>query len=265
MTLRGRKWIGAAIAAIGLGLLALQLHPAASLAADKKPAPAPKLSEEASKTLVDMGKSLLSPQESFKVQTIRIYTGTDGETLHIFHTLEVKVRRPDRMQASVTGDDAPVKLFYDGTNLALINVAANKYAVIPVPNTIQKMLETAMGKLHVDFPLADFLTDAPNKAFLTGVTNGKVVNTVTIDGTPCKHLYFEQPPGIELELWVEANERSLPRRLIVTYANLPGSPSFVAMFSDWNLSPNLTDADFQFAPPPGASKIDLPAAAAASR
>ena len=30
-----------------------------------------------------------------------------------------------------------------------------------------------MGKLGVDFPLADFLTDAPDKSFLTGVTSGR--------------------------------------------------------------------------------------------
>lgn len=255
-----RNWIVAAVAAIGLGVLAV---PTASLAADQKPAPI--LTEEASKALIDMGKSLLSQQFTFKVQTIRIYPGPEGETLHIVHTIDVKVRRPDRMQASVNGDDNPVKLFYDGTSLYLTNVAANKYAVVPVPNTIQKMLETAMGKLHIDFPLADFLTDAPNKAFLTGVTSGKVINTVNIDGTPCKHLYFEQPPGITLELWVEDNERALPRRLIVTYTDLPESPSFIAMFSDWNLSPNLTDADFQFTPPAGATKIELPTAAAASQ
>jgi hypothetical protein len=259
MAAKWKIWIVTAVAALGLGALGLSQ---ASFAAKK---PAPTISEEASKALIDMGKSLLSQQFSFKVQTIRIYPGPEGETLHIVHAIDVKVRRPDRMQASVTGDDDPVKLFYDGTNLSLINVAANKYTVIPVPGTIQGMLETAMGKLHLDFPLADFLTDAPNKAFLTGVTSGKLINTVTIDGTPCKHLYFDQPPGITLELWVEANERALPRRLIVTYTDLPDSPSFIAMFSDWNLSPNLTDADFQFTPPAGATKIDLPTAAAATR
>lgn len=255
-----RNWIIVAVAAIGLGALAV---PPLSFAADKKPAPT--ITEEASKALLDMGKSLLSQQFTFKVQTIRIYPGPEGETLHIAHTIDVKVRRPDRMQASMNGDDDPVKLFYDGNNLYLTNVAANKYAVVPVPNTIQKMLETAMGKLHIDFPLADFLTEAPNKAFLTGVTSGKIINTVNIDGALCKHLYFEQPPGISLELWVEDNERALPRRLIVTYRDLPGSPSFIAMFSDWRLSPNLTDTDFQFTPPAGATKIELPTAAAAAR
>ena len=256
-SIRGRR-AGAWLAGM------LLLVSAAAFAADKKPAAAPTISDEASTALVNMGKSLLSNAFSFKAQTIRDYAGPNGEPLHIFHTLSVTVRRPDRMTATSVGDDDTVKMFYDGTNLSLINVVANRYTLIPVPNTIQQMLETAMGKLHIDFPLADFLTDAPNKAFLTGVTTGSVVDTVTIDGTLYRHLFFTQPPGIDLELWVTADDKSLPRRLIVTYTNLPGSPSFIALFSDWNMAIQPSDADFQFTPPPGATKIDLPAAAAAA-
>jgi hypothetical protein len=62
------------------------------------------------------------------------------------------------------------------------------------------------------------------------------VNTATIDGSPCRHLVFEQPPGIELELWVEKNEHALPRRLIVTYHDLPGQPNFVAEMFGWDFS-----------------------------
>jgi hypothetical protein len=69
----------------------------------------------------------------------------------------------------------------------------------------------------------DLLTDDAAKAFLFGVTSGREVNTVTIDGTPCGHLVFEQPPGIELELGVEKYGRAPPRRLVVTYRDLPGS------------------------------------------
>ena len=41
-----------------------------------------------------------------------------------------------------------------------------------------------MGRFGLDFPLADFLTEAPDKAFLTGVTAGREVDTATIDGVP---------------------------------------------------------------------------------
>jgi hypothetical protein len=225
---------------------------------------APAISEEASAALLNMGKTLLGKEFSFKAQTIRAYPGADGETLHIYHALDVTVRRPDRMQVTATGDDGTTKMFYDGKNLSLVQVDSNKYSTIPVPDTIQKMMEAAMGKLHVDFPLADFLTDAPNKAFLTGVTTGKQVGIVTIDGTPCRHLYFSQPPGITLELWVEQNEQALPRRLIVTYTSLPGSPFFIAGFSNWNFSAHPSDADFTFTPPQGATQVDMKASAAAS-
>src|SRR5438552_13337220 len=78
------------------------------------------------------------------------------------------------------------------------------------------MLKEAVGCLGVDLPLADFVGEAPDQAFLTGVTSGRVVNTVTIDGAPYDHLFLSQPPGLELELWLSKNEQSLPRRLIVT-------------------------------------------------
>ena len=121
-----------------------------------------------------------------------------------------------------------------------------------------------MGKLGVDFPLADFLTDAPDKSFLSGVTSGRVVNTVTIDGVPCRHLLFKQPPGIDLELWLEKTDQSLPRRLIVTYRSEPDEPSFIAEFSDWNFSAHPSDADFTFQPPEGSVQVALKPASKAA-
>jgi hypothetical protein len=157
----------------------------------------------------------------------------------------------------VAGDDGSTKLIYDGKTAVLLGVETKKYSTISVPNTIQGMLETLTRRLGVDFPLADFLTEAPDKSFLFGVTSGREVNTVTIDGVPCRHLLFAQPPGIELELWVEKNDRSLPRRLIATYRNLPGQPSFVAEMFDWNFSVNPSDAEFAFQPPEGAVQVEL--------
>jgi hypothetical protein len=174
--------------------------------------------------------------------------------------MKVIVRRPDRVRIDVTGDDGSTKLYYDGKTAVLFAVEAKKYATVPVPNTIQGMLETLMGKLGVDFPLADLITNAPDKSFLFRVTSGREVSNATIDGVPCRHLLFTQPPGIELELWVEKNERSLPRRLIVTYRSQRDQPSFVAELSDWNFDVRPSDAEFVFQPPEGAVQVELKAA-----
>jgi hypothetical protein len=218
--------------------------------------PKPGISEEVSAAVAQMGKTLLADQFSVQVRTLRVYVEPNGQPLHIAHTIKIVVRRPDRLMVDVDGDDGSTKLFYDGKTVTLLGVEAKKYSTVPVPDTIQGMLETVMGKLSVDFPLADFLTNAPDKSFLSGVTSGREVNTVTIDGVPCRHLLFTQPPGIELELWLE-KEKALPRRLIVTYRSEPGQPSFVAELFDWNFSVRPSDAEFTFQPPEGAVQVEL--------
>jgi hypothetical protein len=235
--------------------------PAAEPAKQAQPA----ISEEASAALQRMGQTLRAEQLSFQAQTIRVYAEPNGEPLHIFHTLKVTMHRPNRLLAEVSGDDGSNKLVFDGKTAIIYSAAQNKYVSIAVPEgTIAGMLKEAVGRLGVDFPLADFLSDEPGRAFLTGVASGRLVNTVTIDGAPYDHLFFFQPPGIELELWLAKNEQSLPRRLIVTYRTLPGQPNFIAQFSDWNFKVQAPDADFAFQPPAGATQVELKPVAAAA-
>src|SRR5262249_47439619 len=153
----------------------------------------PAISEEASTALLRMGQSLRAEKFSFQARTIRVYADPNGEPLHIFHTLKITVHRPNKLLAEVTGDDGSNKLIFDGKTAVIYSAAQNKYASIPVPEgTIDGMLKEAVGRLGVDLPLADFLSEAPNKAFLSGVTSGSVVNTVTIDKLPYDHLFFSQ-------------------------------------------------------------------------
>jgi hypothetical protein len=96
---------------------------------------------------------------------------------------------------------------------------------------------------------------------LAGVSEAKVVNEVTIGGVLSRHLTLFQPPGLELEIWLTKNEQSLPERLFITYRSIPGQPTFIATFSDWNFSIAPTDADFVFQPPEGAKQVVLKAPA----
>jgi hypothetical protein len=235
------------------GVMPAALQAAEPAAAQQKQ----QIGAEAMAALQRMGETLRQPQFSFQAQTIRVYAGPKGEPLHIFHTLDVTVQRPNRLLVVRNGDDGPSKLVYNGKTLFVYTEEGNRYAQIPVPGTIEGMMKEAMGRLGVDFPLADFLTNDPEKSFLSGVTEGEVVNTVTINGTPALHMFFVQPPGIELELWLQKTEQSLPLRLVVTYRSLPGEPNFIATFSNWNFSIHPTPSDFIFQPPPGAVRVAL--------
>ena len=238
------------VAAMGLAMLAAPLAVAAT-------PPKPAISEDARAAVAQMGKTLLAKEFSFRARTIRPYADENGVLLHVEHDFKITVRRPDRMRLDAESDDGPLSLLYNGSSVVLaLDATGSQYATLPVPDTITMMMHVVMGRFGLDFPLADFLTDAPDKAFLNGVTAGREVNKVTIDGVPCVHLVFSQPPGLELELWLEA-ERGLPRRLIVIDNAAPGKPNFVAEMSDWDFTVHPADADFAFTPPNGAKQVDF--------
>lgn len=215
------------------------------------------ITDTANNAVLAMGKSLSSPAISFHQHTIREYTDANGQPLHIVHSGDVVVRRPDRLSVHTVGDDGATGMDYDGKTVNIYRIDTHKYISIPVTGDLEQMFKTVAQRLDVDFPLADFLAIAPDKAFLAGVTTGHEVSTVMINGVKARHLLFTQPPGIELELWTEEGERALPLRVIVTYRSLPGEPRFIAELSDWNLNVTPADSEFVFTPPADATKIEI--------
>ena len=80
------------------------------------------ISEEASAAVAQMGKALSADQFSFQARTLRAYADSDGQPLHIAHSVKVTVRRPDRLLIEVSGDDGSHKLIYNGKTTVLFGV-----------------------------------------------------------------------------------------------------------------------------------------------
>ncbi|HTQ35126.1 MAG TPA: DUF2092 domain-containing protein [Stellaceae bacterium] len=256
MSVRNSLKAGLALLFAG-GLVALS--PAVLSAARAENPPASAIPDDAMAVIGRMGKTLQAKEFSFHAHTFRAYAGPNGELLHIAHTTKTFVHRPDRLSVEVTGDDGSNKFFYDGKTLVVYSLEQKKYASIPVTGNIDQMIDVAEKRLGTDFPLADLLTDDPAKSVLSGVTSGGQVGTSIINGVPCRHFFFNQADDLDLELWLEDNEKALPRRFVVTYRSLPGRPSFIAELSDWDFSTKIPDAAFVFQPPAGVVQVDVKA------
>jgi hypothetical protein len=242
----------------GLASLLLALVPTARSQGTQQTAIGP----DAADALARMGKTLSAKQFAFQSRTFRSYAGPNGELLHIAHATKTIFSRPDRLSVSVTGDDGSIKMLYDGKTLVVYAVEAKQYVSLPVTGGIDKALDAVEERTGTDFPLADLLSDNPAEAVASGLTSGGKVGTSTINGTRCNHFFFEQAADdLELELWLEDNERALPRRFVVTYRSLPGRPIFIAELSDWDFSIQPPDSDFVFEPPAGVTQVELKASA----
>jgi len=60
----------------------------------------------------------------------------------------------------------------------------------------------------------------------------------------------------DAELWVGVADH-LPYRLVATFKKHPDRPQLKAEFSSWNLGANISEKDFAFVPPEGATKIEM--------
>jgi len=130
-----------------------------------EPPPAnPAISEEAAAAVSHMGKTLLSKELSFTAKTVREYQDAAGPPLHIFHAMNVVVRRPDRLAAHITGDDGSHDLIYDGKSVAVSSSNYKEYVVVPAAGDIPSALER-VEQLNPDFPLVDFFTEARTNRF----------------------------------------------------------------------------------------------------
>jgi hypothetical protein len=251
-----RKILTAGFVMLAVGLLGLA--PSQIPAAQTQEALPAAIGAEARDALARMGKTLAAKQFSYRARTLRSYVGPNGELLHIEHATKTIYRRPDHLLVNVSGDDGSIEIVYDGKNLVLYAVEAKQYVSLPIKGDIENALDDLEQRTGTDYPLADLLDDNPEEAVTSGFTEGGLVGTALIDGVRCRHFYFEQASeDLEVELWLEDNERALPRRFVVTYRALPGRPIFVADLYDWDFSINTLDTAFVFRPPAGVTQVEL--------
>ena len=71
-----------------------------------------------------------------------------------------------------------------------------------------------------------------------------------------EHLLFTQE-NVNWEIWIDAEGPPLPRKVVITRKNEPGSPQFVAVLGRWDLAAVPAADTFEFRPPPGAKQVTM--------
>jgi hypothetical protein len=164
------------------------------------------------------------------------------------------VKRPDRLRVDAEGDLVHKQFFFNGKTITLYDKTHKVYGVMEVPPNI----EEALDKAHKDFGLRVALTDLASPKLWDhlskGIEHSLYVGLHKVRGVPCHHLAFDRG-DVHLQMWVDAGEKPLPRKILFTQKKLEGSPEWTAYLSDWQLSPLLEDGLFHFVAPPGVERI----------
>jgi hypothetical protein len=198
----------------------------------------------------------LKSQQQFtykaEVADDQVYAG--GKKLQYGIDMETFVRRPDRLRVNAEGDLVDKQFYFDGKTITLYDKDENVYGSLEVPPDIESALEKASKDFGVRVALTDLASPQLCEHIGKKVKHSLYVGLHKVRGVPCHHLAFDSDE-VQLQVWIDAGDKALPRKVVLNHKNLPGSPQWTAYLTDWNFSPQLNDSLFVFAPPQGVEKI----------
>ena len=249
---------------VALAVLALPLAFPLALAQTPPPppaaataAPAANLVDAASiQALKDMGAHLQSLKR-FRVTTE--LTGervlADGQKLSHSATANLDVERPNKLRAVMDSARSHRELFYDGKTVTLYQPAQKYYSTVEFSDNLGKLVDALEQRYNVQLPLQDLFLWGTPAAPLDKIESAMNAGQDYIDEDLCDHYAFRQGK-IDWQIWITADGKPLPRKLVITNRSDEARPQSVSMI-DWNLKPGFKDAVFKFTPPNGAKKIDI--------
>jgi hypothetical protein len=245
-----------------LAIVALALAPLASAqapAAGPASPPARHVEERAERELKEMGE-FLARLPSFALEAEETFDELpDGQLRRqLTNVRRVAVERPNHVAADATGDTLNRAAWYDGRTVTVLDKEHNVYATIEAPATIDATFDKLEDEYGVVLPLADLLYADPYAVLMAGVTYGRYLGMHLAAGVPCHHLAFSQPT-IEWQIWIDAGDKPLPRKLVISYVDEPGEPQYSATIRRWTLDAKVPEGLFTFEAPEGAQKIDAQA------
>jgi hypothetical protein len=211
---------------------------------------------EEMETLMNMAR-FLAQQQRFSVSVRNGYDAIqeDGERIEFGQRQRILLQRPDRLRVEIERSDGDRGMvLFDGKEITAFKADDNVYATVEKPGTVDGALVYLVRDLQLTLPLARMFHTMLPQQFEQLVESVDYVETDVLFDAPVDHLAF-RTAEVDCQIWIDQGEQPLPRRVVITYRDVPGQPQFWANFSDWNLAPEASVARFVFIPPEGAEKV----------
>ena len=212
----------------------------------------------------------ISRQERFSVVVRANYDSyqQSGQKIEFGETRKVTLIRPDRLRVEIEeSNGVGHMMLFDGKDLTLSTPQSHVYAQLPKPGTIDQAVVFFVRDLRMRLPLAVLLLTTATDELTQRTVSIDYVEKTSILGKPAHHL-AGRTESVDYQVWVADGEQPLLMRVVLTYPAEPGQPQYRALFSDWNLAPEVQDSVFAFSAPSDARRIaflaEMPRATSAS-
>ncbi|MGA7869820.1 MAG: DUF2092 domain-containing protein [Candidatus Binatus sp.] len=169
--------------------------------------------------------------------------------------MDFSVQRPDELAVDYQSDLGAKELWYSDGTLTILDPSRMVYATVAVPSVIDGMLDR-VADMNLTIPLSDFAASDTCKLLRKEITYGGYVGPGDVNGVECDHIAFSSPKA-DFQLWLDRSGKPIPRKVVINYRNLPGSPEYIALLSDWKFPQKLPASRFRPAVPKDFKRIEF--------
>ncbi|KSV66626.1 hypothetical protein N182_34990 [Sinorhizobium sp. GL2] len=203
-----------------------------------------------------MSKALKSaPTLSADYDVDQEVVNLQGQKIQYSASGSIAVDRERGFRMKRMGPFAQAEVIFDGDTISLHDNVRNVYAQLRSPGpSVQDATEELRAATGLDAPGADFLAGDPYTVLTDRVTEGTVVGSAFVNGVECDHLAFRTDIA-DWQIWISRGSRPLPLKYVITTKWTTGAPQYSLRLSNWK-SDGVEAAQFQFAPPAAATKLE---------
>jgi hypothetical protein len=179
----------------------------------------------------------------------------DGEKIEYGSVRNITIVRPNKARFDITERDGDKNGFiFDGNQIFAFSGGQNVYATAQKTGTIDEAFDYFTDQLDMTLPPSQLFHNDLTSELNELITSLRFVDEQTIAGVLCDHL-AGTTEDTDFQIWIAKGNKPLAQRYVITYKEHEGEPQFRAQFSNWNLSPKVSDSFFAFTPPKGMEKI----------
>jgi hypothetical protein len=199
----------------------------------------------------------LAAQQAFRFHVETNFEIFDqGQKLQFAGAADVEVRRPDKLSIDYRDDLSARRMWYDGSEMTLLDPHAGIYVSTQVPPNIDAALDHVERRYGLVMPLTDLLGEDVYSLIASRAQGASYVGLHDVDGASCHHLAIVGESA-DLQLWIHAGDRPTPCKVVIDYKLEPGRPAYVAVMMDWESDLQLPDSRFERSLPDDARKLEF--------
>ena len=208
------------------------------------------------KALTDMGAHLRSlARYSIATDLSGERVLADGQKLQHSASAELDAVSPNHLRARMHSARSEREIYYDGKMATLYSPQQKYYSSVEFTENLSGLVDKLEQRYGVEIPLYDLFTWGTPLAPVDKIESAMNAGQDYIGKDLCNHYAFRQG-NFDWQIWITADGKPLPRKLVITNRSDEARPQSVSMIS-WNIAPKFKDSVFKFTPPKGATAIEL--------